>query len=107
VLRQVGQRLLGVMRREDTVGRLDSDTFVVLLTGVTEPAGVATAAQKIADALEEPFVAGNPPGEIVLSARLGAAIYPQDGEDWESLYHFAEEAIMLAKRQPDQQGAGG
>lgn len=107
VLRQVGQRLLGVMRREDTVGRLDSDTFVVLLTGVTELAGVTIAAEKIADALQEPFLAGSPPGEIRLSAHLGAAIYPQDGRDWESLYRFAQEAIVLAKRPPDHPAADG
>lgn len=98
VLRQIGQRLVGVMRREDTVGRLDSDTFVVLLTGLTEAVGVTTAAQKVADALEEPFTAGTPPREIFVSASLGAAIYPQDGHDWESLYHFAEESMWLAKR---------
>ena len=80
MLRQIGQRLAGVMRREDTVGRLDSDTFVVLLTGITEVGGVTTAAQKVADALEEPFTAGTPPREIFISASLGAAIYPQDGQ---------------------------
>lgn len=106
VLRQIGQRLTGVMRREDTVGRLDSDTFVVLLTSIAEPAGVKTAARKIADALEEPFVAGNPPGGIVVSAQLGAAIYPQDGQDWETLYRFAKEALSLSKAKPEQTPAG-
>lgn len=107
VLRQVGQRLLGVTRREDTVGRLDSDTFVVLLTGVTEPSGIATARQKITDALAAPFVLADPPGEIVISACLGTAVYPEDGNDWESLYWFAEEALNLAKRRPEQPAAGG
>jgi len=98
VLRQIGQRLTAVMRREDTVGRLDSDTFVVLLPGLADPAAVATAAQKIAAALEEPFTTGSPPREIFVSARLGSAVYPQDGSDWESLYRYAEEAMWLARR---------
>ncbi len=98
VLRQIGQRLSAVMRREDTVGQLDSDTFVVLLTGLAGEASVTTAAHKVAEALEAPFTAGTPPREIHVSASLGAAIYPQDGEDWESLYRFAEESMWLAKR---------
>lgn len=106
VLRQVGQRLAGVMRQEDTVGRLDSDAFVVLLTGIAEPSGVTIAAQKIADVLEEPFVAGNPPGGIGVSAHLGAAIYPQDGQDWDTLYRLAKEALSLSKAKPEQTAAG-
>lgn len=98
VLCQFGQRLTAVMRREDTVGRLESDTFVVLLPDLNDAAGAAIAAQKIADALQEPFVAGSPPREIFVSARLGAALYPHDGNDWESLYRYAEEAMWLARR---------
>lgn len=98
VLRQIGQRLSTVMRREDTVGRLDSDTFVVLLTGLSGEASVTIAAQKVAEALEAPFVAGTPPRDIHISASMGAAMYPQDGRDWESLYRFAEESMWLAKR---------
>lgn len=98
VLRQIGQRLTGVMRREDTVGRLDSDTFAILLTGVTDEAAVTTAAQKVAEALEPPFPVGNPLRQVHVSASLGAAIFPQDGDDWEALYRFAEESMHLAKR---------
>ena len=100
VLRQIGQRLTAVMRREDTVGRLDSDTFVILLTNVAEHAAVTIAAQKITQALEAPFPVGNPVHQVHVSASLGAAIFPHDGEDWEGLYRFAEESMHLAKRQP-------
>ncbi|HET8996816.1 MAG TPA: GGDEF domain-containing protein [Acetobacteraceae bacterium] len=106
VLRQIGQRLSLVMRREDTVGRLDSDTFIILLTGAADIAGVTAAAQKVADALAEPFVLGSPPREIFVSASLGAAIYPQDGHDWDSLYHHAEEAVWGAKGQAGPSGSG-
>lgn len=107
LLRQIGQRLSMVMRREDTVGRLDSDTFVILLTGATDVAGVTAAAQKVADVLEEPFVGGSPLREIFISGSLGAAIYPQDGHDWDSLYRHAEAAVWMAKGQPGPPGSGG
>ncbi len=98
VLRQVGQRLSGVMRREDTVGRLDGNTFIVLLTGLAEEGGVTVATQKIAGTLAPPFAVGTPPRQIHISASLGGALFPADGEDWESLYRYAEESLHLAKR---------
>ena len=98
VLRQVGQRLSSVIRREDTVGRLDGNTFIVVMTGLTAEAGVTIAWQKIAEELAVPFEAGAPERAVHLSATRGIAVYPRDGDNWDQLFGIASESLRLAKR---------
>ena len=97
VLRGVGQRLTALMRRGDTVGRLEGDKFVVLLAGLSDHAGLDAATQKMFAALSEPFHIGSPPKEIHVSAALGLGVYPEDAETWEELYSVASEAVRVAK----------
>lgn len=97
VLRLVGQRLSAVMRRGDTVGRLEDSKFVVLLTALADRAGTEVAARKLQDALAEPFNVGRPARELYVSASIGIAIFPDDGEDWETLYRIAAEALRIGR----------
>jgi diguanylate cyclase (GGDEF)-like protein len=97
VLRQVGQRLTMLMRRGDTVGRLEGSKFVILLTGLADRSGVDAATQKLRDGLLEPFMVGNPPREVHVAASLGIAICPDQGEEWDVLYREADEALRVAK----------
>ena len=97
VLRGVGQRLTALMRRGDTVGRLEGDKFVVLLAGMSDRAGVDAATQKMFAGLGEPLHVGSPPREVYVSAAVGIAVCPDDGETWEDLYSVASEAVRVAK----------
>lgn len=97
VLRLVGQRLSMVMRRGDTVGRLDGNTFVVLLTALSDRGGVDVAVQKLNDALAEPFSIGRPARDLHVSASMGVAVFPDDGDDWDVLYGVANEALGIIK----------
>jgi len=100
VLRQVGLRLNTAMRRGDTVGRLDGNKFVVLLTALTERSGIDIAAQKLLNALADPIAVGRPVRELHVSASIGLAVFPDDGDDWEKLYQIADEALRVAKGKP-------
>ena len=97
VLRQVGQRLNTVMRRGDTVGILQGNKFVVLLTALADRSGIDVATQKLHDALAEPFTIGRPPRDLFVSASMGLAVFPDDGEDWDTLYRVSDEALRIAK----------
>ncbi|HEY1933971.1 MAG TPA: diguanylate cyclase [Acetobacteraceae bacterium] len=97
VLRQVGQRLSTVMRRGDTVGRLDGNKFIVLLTALSDRGGVDVAVQKLNDALAEPFTVGRPARDLFVSASMGLAVFPDDGEDWDALYSVSDEALRIVK----------
>ncbi|MGC4076366.1 MAG: diguanylate cyclase [Rubrivivax sp.] len=96
LLQQVAQRLKHCVRASDTVGRMAGDEFVVLLAQLHAPGDAAAVAEKIRAALCEPFdVAGH---VVTVSPSIGLAVYPDDGEQLDTLIDGADEAMYLAKR---------
>jgi diguanylate cyclase (GGDEF)-like protein len=109
LLQQVAGRLRAYCRdREDEVGpadaalapdvaRLGGDEFTVIIPGLTQPEDAAKLARRILSGLAHPFrVAGQ---EIFVNASIGIAIYPDDGEDLETLLMHADTAMYKAKEQ--------
>jgi diguanylate cyclase (GGDEF)-like protein/PAS domain S-box-containing protein len=95
LLKVVAQRLSASLRAEDTVGRQGGDEFIVLLANLSAPHDSAFVAQKIIDVLSEPIEIH---GQIVQpSASIGIAVYPQDGDDVDSLLKHSDQAMYLAK----------
>lgn len=95
VLVEVARRLRGVCRSEDTLARLASDEFVLLLEDATEATAAANVATRVLDALLPPVVVDG--REIDVGASLGLAFYPADGADIESLLNNADAAMYAAK----------
>jgi len=105
LLRQATARLRGVVRSADMIARLGGDEFAVLQSGVDDGAAgneaVASLAQRIVDALGQPYdLAGQRCGS---GASVGAAIHGLDGDDAATLMHRADLALYRAKSQ----GRGG
>ena len=96
LLKEFGQRLRGVLRTADTVARLGGDEFAVLLPAAGSAAGAAVMAEKILTALERPFVIEGQSLEV--SASIGIALCPQDGDDWTTLLRCADVAMYAAKQ---------
>jgi diguanylate cyclase (GGDEF)-like protein len=96
VLRLVGERLSGALRRSDTVARLGGDDFLVLLPGVEGAESAAKVAQKLLDAFLAPL--GIDDRELHVGASLGITLYPHDGEDAETLIRNADTALYRAKQ---------
>lgn len=101
VLQRTAHCLASSVRDADTVCRYGGDEFVILLTGVTHAADAARVADKVSAALREP----GGPGDRVprLSASIGISLYPDDGEDADTLIGRADAAMYRAKRN----GPGG
>jgi diguanylate cyclase (GGDEF)-like protein/PAS domain S-box-containing protein len=95
LIEEVANRLRKAVRRGDCVGRLSGDEFAILLTELSDAADAAQVADKLREALAEPFRVTDE--EVVLSATVGAAISPQDGADSATLIARAEAAMMSAK----------
>ncbi len=95
LIRQVGQRLLACVRPGDTVGRISGDEFGVVLADMARPDDAALVAQKILDALAAPFDLGG--NEAYVTASIGIAAYPGDGDDAETLLKNADMAMYRAK----------
>lgn len=97
LLRQVAERLLGCVRRTDTVSRLGGDEFAVLLTGFDHQTFPEELATKIIKRLSEPFVLNQE--TVNVSTSIGISLFPEDGQDAESLVKHADTAMYQAKAQ--------
>ena len=91
----VSQRLIECLRDGDTVCRLGGDEFAVLLPDLMAADDANQVVQKIEAALAEPFyLDGN---DTFVSASIGIAIHPGDGEDADTLIRNADTAMYSAK----------
>jgi diguanylate cyclase (GGDEF)-like protein/PAS domain S-box-containing protein len=99
LLVEVGRRLKGALRSVDTVARLGGDEFAILLPTLGDPAAATRMAEKILEALEEPFQVES--HRMRVSASIGIALCPQHGHDWETLLRGADVAMYVAKRSSD------
>jgi diguanylate cyclase (GGDEF)-like protein/PAS domain S-box-containing protein len=95
LLQSVGDRLSGLVRTADTVARSGDDEFVLLLRGIEEPDHTDKVAERIMRSLKEPFSLNGQ--EVRVTASAGAAVYPEDGEDVDSLLTRADVAMSRAK----------
>ena len=97
LLKAVGQRLSGIMRKSDTVSRIGGDEFVLVLPHISQIEHVTKLAQRILNAFQEPFVFGR--HRLQVTTSIGIAIYPEDGTNIENLLKSADSAMYLAKEQ--------
>ena len=97
VLQQVARRLASRVRKSDTVARLGSDEFAVILRELNRNESGALVAQRFQEVLGRPFVVDGK--EFDLSASVGLALYPDDGTEVEDLAKKAETAMHFAKQQ--------
>jgi len=98
LLRAIGARLDGIVRDTDALGRLGSDEFVLLAEEVPLAAGVEVIAERLHEALKEPFrVAGSAQTELTVTASIGIA----SGEraSAEDFLRDADIAMHRAKRE--------
>ena len=95
LLQKVAQRLRSAVREGDTVARWGGDEFVVLLDQASDRAAAEAVAHKIAAALRDPLALG---GEaLVISASIGGALFPADGDAADTLLRRADAAMYRAK----------
>ena len=95
VLQLVAQRLVACVRTSDTISRHGGDEFVILLSEIAEAGDAAISAEKILAALARPLA--NCELNVHLSASIGISIYPQDGDDADTLIKNADAAMYQAK----------
>jgi diguanylate cyclase (GGDEF)-like protein len=95
LLQAVGVRLTGLLRESDTVCRMGGDEFLLLLPemGKVEYAGAAAA--RILEIIRKTFVFEE--HRLRITTSLGIAIYPDDGEDGDTLIKNADAAMYRAK----------
>ena len=91
----VAQRLAGCVRGGDTVSRSGGDEFGIILSNLAQADDAARVAQKIIAALTAPFQHDG--AEVFISASMGIALCPADGDQPDSLIKNAAIAMYRAK----------
>jgi len=97
ILRGVAERLQSSVRKGDTLARLGGDEFVLLLADIVDPIDAARVAEKLLDSLRQPFVIEE--REIHVTASVGIAVFPEDGQDIDALLSNADTAMYRAKEE--------
>ncbi|MBI1890389.1 MAG: CHASE domain-containing protein [Burkholderiales bacterium] len=95
LLKEVANRLQACVREADTVARLGGDEFVALLVHAHDRHSAEVAAEKMLHALMRPFeVVGH---RLQIGGSIGVALYPEDGQEPNSLVKSADAAMYAAK----------
>lgn len=94
LLVEVGKRMSGLLRTEDTLARQGGDEFIVVLPGVGE-AGAAHVAEKIVNDIAKRIQVES--YELFVTPSIGVAVYPQDGDNGTALLKNADAAMYQAK----------
>lgn len=95
-LRLAAERMVAAVRAADTVSRHGGDEFVIVLAELGRPEDAQAVAAKLSNALSVPAVLRGRP--IQLIASVGIAIFPEGGEDLDSLIAHADAAMFETKR---------
>ena len=95
LLKTVSERLGRALRQGDVLGRQGGDEFVVVLPALQSQENAAEVAQRMLTELSEPVMLGIT--EFTISASLGIAVYPEDGNDVTTLLKHADTAMYAAK----------
>ena len=95
LLRAAGRRLQTLVREGDTVARAENDAYLLVLPGLRHAEDAGTIAEKIVGALRKPFPLRD--RVVQVTASVGLAVFPEDGEDGETLLKCAERALQAAR----------
>lgn len=97
LLINVAERLRDSVRTTDTIARLGGDEFLVILFDLPTAVGCEVVSYKILKAFAQPFLLEG--HELFITASIGVALYPSDGEDPHVLLRNADAALYRAKEQ--------
>jgi len=95
LLIEVARRLREVLREVDVVCRQSGDEFLVMVRDIEHWESLGEMAQRVLRAIEAPVVLANTP--VKVSASIGISLYPEDGQDFETLVKHADIAVYQAK----------
>ena len=95
LLLEIASRLRGSVREGDVVARVGGDEFTIVLQELEKKEDAAAMAQRVLRIISEPIdLEGQ---RLYITASIGITVYPDDGEDAETLLKNADNAMYRAK----------
>ncbi len=95
LLIEVAQRITKCLRKSDTVARIGGDEFAFVLENIHSPQDITQIISKISGAISAPIIIGGQIWNITPS--IGITLFPEDGEDAETLLKKADIAMYAVK----------
>lgn len=95
LLKRAAERLSETVRAADTVAHLGGDEFAIVVEGADDTTAAEAVADKTVAALAEPYrISGR---DLYVSASIGVAVFPMDGDDADALLRDSALAMYAAK----------
>ena len=95
LIHELSSRLANIIRAGDTIARFDSDEYMILLSDIANSNLIGPIAEKLLHACSQPFKWNQQ--AINITASIGIAVFPDDGNSLESLQQHADIAMYKAK----------
>jgi len=95
VLIKVANKLKVILRESDFIARWGGDEFVVILENIASPSDAALVANNIIDTLQHPIEVDK--HKLLTTASIGISLFPDNGDDIQTLIKHADSAMYLAK----------
>ena len=95
ILVKVSDRLRNCIGNKAYIGRLGEDQFAIIQSKIEQPYEAAELAQSLIKQLDRPFEINSE--QLTISATVGITLFPDDGEDVDTLLQQAEFAMIMAK----------
>ncbi|MGF6772787.1 diguanylate cyclase (GGDEF)-like protein/PAS domain S-box-containing protein [Paraburkholderia sp. GAS199] len=96
LLCSVAERLSACVGRDDMLARVGGDEFVAVISGYEDCDHPRALARRILDMIAVPFAAAG--NEYYLGASIGISLFPEDGQDVQTLIRNADSAMYYAKQ---------
>ncbi|MCL2076631.1 MAG: EAL domain-containing protein [Betaproteobacteria bacterium] len=93
----VAGKMQRLLRGGDTLARLGSDEFVILLENSSTSQSISIVVKRLSELFEQPIIMQEQ--EIYITASIGVSIYPDDGDNVDTLLRCANVAMLKAKAQ--------
>ncbi len=97
LLTQVAANFKGIVRQTDSVARIGGDEFIVMITDIDGETSLIGKIEKLLEEASRPLNFGG--HRIAVGASIGIALYPEHGDNAETLLHHADQAMYQAKNQ--------
>lgn len=96
ILQKVAERIECLIRDGDTVSRLGGDEFMILVSDLDKLESIANLAERLLYDISRPLEAD---GHLTVTPSIGIAVYPNDGDSFDTLLRNADAAVHFAKTQ--------
>lgn len=99
LLHQAGQRILGCVRKSDTLAQYDQDKFAVIAAKVDYAEGIQKVAEKMNMGMHDPFLLGG--HCISVQVSMGLGMFPDDADNPQDLIRIAIQNMYRAQSDPE------